>query len=154
MAVKAGTRDIQVTIVETKAQMQEIMSEKGPWLVYFHDGRAQIRLPQSEEDDKESAWFAKLSAVWEDVMEGRVPWAARSKMFVKFASADTRALSDDGASELFDSEFSSMPTGTRLIARGRFHGVTPAHMESRKGMHRVIEWLDAKLVMLKQKEEL
>ena len=36
-----------------------------------------------------------MERVWGDVMEGKIPWARRSKMLLKLASADTRALSDD-----------------------------------------------------------
>ena len=44
------------------------MQDSNAWLVHFHaHGGEEVVLPRGEEDGSEMAWFAKLSAVWEDV---------------------------------------------------------------------------------------
>ena len=62
-----------------------------------------------------------------------------------FASADRTTLLQDGASELFDSEFADLPVGARMYAHGGDRGPMPQAMDSRKGMQGVLKHLDLEL---------
>jgi hypothetical protein len=140
-----------LTVVSAKAQLRDILHDTTPWLVLFKEGSEHIVLPQGESDESETAWFAKLSTVWEDVASGQIPWASKSKTLIKFAVADITTLTSQGASELFDSESSDLMEGLRLLVRGRDQGkVRPQKMTSRKLMHSAITWLDLKLSKLKE----
>ena len=135
----------EVRRVETKAQLREILEDKQPWLIYYHDGQ-EIVLPSGETDTREAAWFAKLAAIWErDVRHGVVPWARDSMSPMFFASADRTKLVQDGASELFDSEFADLPIGARLYLQGGDRGPVPREMVSRRDMQAVLKHCDVEI---------
>merc|ERR1711924_97726 len=90
-------------MVQTTAGLTELLSEGTAVYVWFANNTHNLTttLPESEDDQSEAAWFAKLSAVWPSVRAGDVPWAARLSSRVpgglplKFVVADRQRLLAD-----------------------------------------------------------
>lgn len=166
------TVDLQ-PMVQTTAELTELLSEGTPVYVWFADNAHTLKLtlPESEDDRTEAAWFAKLSAVWPSVRAGEVPWATRGSIEVpggwplKFVVADRQRLLADGF-ETADgyAHLRPLPTGLRLLQKGVHHNrpeVTDefrdesghARLFSRRHMQAVLHWTDTELSIQHMKSE-
>ena len=137
-----------VSDISTKAQLvEEVMQDHAAWLVRFHSHSDEQGMPsQGADDEREMAWFAKLSVVWERRKTRKAKTGATLNPPLKFASVDATKVGSEVTSALLGSEFSFPLSGMRLIIGGKDSGVPePPRMTSRKAMHIVLGWLDTRL---------
>ena len=138
-----GGGAVEIEDVTTKAQLRAILVNEVPHLVLFHDGSEPLTLPQGEADRRPTAWFAKTAAVWDQVLENKVPWLFDGPK-LGFAQVDVSKLSQAPEDD-YDSEVDMMlgHAGTsiriRLFYHGQDLGTTP-FPESRRDMHVVMQW--------------
>jgi hypothetical protein len=117
------------TELESKTQLRTLLDGK-PWLLFIHDGKEALSLPESEDHRGQAAWFVKLSGAWSDVKAGNIAWARQSMAELSFASVNLKKLSDNGKaapffdSELFDGHLTS--GAIKLFNEGREVGNIPS----------------------------
>ena len=141
------------TLVTTKQQLRDILSDPTPWLLHFNDAGPAAVLPESEEDTREQAWFTKLAHVWpRDIMEGKLAWAGHLYgREVKFASVGKI----DPAAGDYDSAVDALATnkGFRFLIGGVDLGPPVNRMESRREMLQAVQWMASKLGDIKRVEK-
>jgi len=150
------------TLVTTKQQLRDILSDPTPWLLHFNDDDPTAFLPANEEDTREQAWFTKLAHVWpRDIAEGKLAWAGHLHgREVKFASvgkidladADS-AVKDSAVNDSVVDALAARKKGFRFLIGGVDQGPPVNRMASRREMLQAVQSMAAMLDGIKRAEK-